>query len=166
MISERSYARITRGDLKRLLRIAQEDHEDFFSRHPKWKKLYAERIIGVALCQGGALHYIDGRNGVKDFDVWTFYAEHPSAPYPYRRQGHADFGKSKFGCHPDDADRFEGRCVDLIGRSIGCPPRVDPTEAIQTYLSGAMTKTAKELSKKAVVMLAPDKLFGRVIWPT
>jgi hypothetical protein len=29
----------------------------------------------VPLCQGGALHYVNGSNGVKDFDVWSFYDE-------------------------------------------------------------------------------------------
>jgi hypothetical protein len=32
-------------------------------------RLYADRLFAVALCQGAALHYIDGKNGVKDLDV-------------------------------------------------------------------------------------------------
>ena len=30
--------------------------------------------MGRARCQGAALHYVNERNGVKDFDVWSFYA--------------------------------------------------------------------------------------------
>jgi hypothetical protein len=33
-----------------------------------------DSLVCVALCQGAALHFVDGENGVKDFDVWTFYA--------------------------------------------------------------------------------------------
>jgi hypothetical protein len=121
-------------------------------------------MIGIALCQNAALHYLNGENGVKDFDVWTFYSEHPSAPYPYRRMGHCDYGTSKFGCHPEDVERFKGRCVDLIGRSLNCSKTADPVDMIRDYLKNPETKSAKELSKKPVVLLFPDKLFGKVIW--
>ena len=36
----------------------------------------------VALGQGAARHYLDGQTGVKDFDVWTFFAAAPTRPYP------------------------------------------------------------------------------------
>ena len=43
------------------------------------------QIIAVALCQGAALHYVNGSNGIKDLDVWTFYAERPALiQYPPR----------------------------------------------------------------------------------
>jgi hypothetical protein len=43
--------------------------------------VYDKRVIAVALCQGAALHYVDGKTGVKDFDVFTFYAAHPEGPF-------------------------------------------------------------------------------------
>ena len=72
--------------------------ESFFARNPTYKKYHGKEAL-VALCQGAALHYLDKKNGVKDFDVWFFY---PSLqkPLPYRRTGAVDFGKSKFGVHP------------------------------------------------------------------
>ena len=54
MISERSYERIEKKDLEKLLKLAIEDREDFFTRYPRWKKLYSNRIICIALCQGAA----------------------------------------------------------------------------------------------------------------
>jgi len=36
------------------------------------------------LCQGAALHYVNGKNGVKDFGVWSFYAQHDDWPFPPR----------------------------------------------------------------------------------
>ena len=100
MISERCFEKIEKEDLEKLLKFAVEDREDFFTRYPRWRKLYSNRLICIALCQGAAQHYINGKRGVKDFDIWTFYAEHPDAPFPYRRMAVKDFGKSKFGRHP------------------------------------------------------------------
>ena len=34
------------------------------------------------LCQGAALHYVNGRNGVKDFDVWSIYAHYGRLAVP------------------------------------------------------------------------------------
>ena len=75
----RSYEPIGREDLVRLARIARLDREDFFARKTRYRAL-DERLICVALCQGAALHYVDGKSGVKDFDVWTFYAARPDHP--------------------------------------------------------------------------------------
>jgi len=68
------------------------------------------------LCQGAALHYADGANGVEDFDVWSFYAEHPDGPFPARWRRPADFGPSKSGRFPGDPAHYQGRRVDLMGR--------------------------------------------------
>lgn len=73
------------------------------------------------MCQGAGLHYVDYKTGVKDFDVWSVYAEHPGGPFPARWRGTADFGVSKFGCYSGDPDRYRGRRVDIMGRHS--PPR-------------------------------------------
>jgi hypothetical protein len=52
----------------------------------------AGRLLGRALCQGAALHYVNGKNGVRDFDVWSFYARHDDWPFPARWRGTGDFG--------------------------------------------------------------------------
>ena len=80
---ERSLERFTDGDLERLAELAAHDRAERFRRKPRWS-VYADRVICVALCQGGALHYVDGANGIKDIDVWTLYAEHPEGPFPAR----------------------------------------------------------------------------------
>lgn len=55
-------------DLGRLREIARQDRELFLATHPDFA-VNADRRIAVALCQSAALHFVDGRNGVKDFDV-------------------------------------------------------------------------------------------------
>lgn len=156
--SERSFERIDDDDLAKLCEIAREDSEQFLSRRPRYKAT----VICIALCQGAALHYADAQNGVKDFDVWTFYANGETPAFPARRLQVADFGESKFGRNPDDAG-FLGRRVDLLGRSI--ESEQDPISSIQTYLRQPRTRTAVELSRKAVVFLWPAHLRGKVVWP-
>jgi hypothetical protein len=161
---ERSMARFARSDLRRLAEIAARDRAEFFQRHPRWRRLYAKRVIAVALCQGAALHYVDGKNGVKDFDVWTFYAAHAEAPFPGRRRGKVDYGASKFGRHPADRHLL-GRRVDLLGRSLPIALGSDPVEALRDYLNAGSTRSARALAAKAVVLLDPSNLRGRVVWP-
>jgi hypothetical protein len=160
---KRSNAKITKTDLKKLLRLASNNLADFFKRNPKYSKPYEGKQVLVALCQGAALHYVDNKNGVKDFDVWFFYPK-KSINLPYRRRGIIDFGKSKFGSHPDDND-FLGRRIDVLMRSDSFFDVKDPTLAIAKYLSKKNSKTSKLLAKKAAVGLYPDNLLGKVLWP-
>jgi hypothetical protein len=130
----RSYERITPKDLDRLAEISRQDREDFFARKPRYLVL-EERLACVALCQGAALHFVDGENGVKDFDVWTFYAARPDHPaFPWRRRVARDFGDPRFGRTPNTAG-FVGRRVDLLGRSIEVGEEGDPAAALAAYLS-------------------------------
>ena len=166
MESDRSYARITRADMKRLKRLADEDREDFFGRHPEWALLYRRRMLGMGLCGSAALHYLNGVTGVREFEVWTFYAEHAEAPFPFQRIAHTDFGESKFGRAQDAPDSYAGRRVTLHARSIDARPVDDTLEAIQRYLKAGATPTARELAAKAVVMLDPEELLGVEAWPS
>jgi hypothetical protein len=74
----------------KLAAIAAEAEAGLFARRPQGAGRYAGRLLCRALCQGAALHYLDGKNGVKDFDVWSFYAARPSRraiPVPLARDG-------------------------------------------------------------------------------
>lgn len=160
---DRSLSPITLDDLARLRHIAREDRESFFARLPRYRAL-EDRVLAVALCQGAAAHFLDGKNGVKDFDVWTFYAAHPDVTYPARRRVARDFGDPKFGQTPDRM-RFVGRRVDLLGRSLKALPGSDPVEALHAYLTERRTKSARHLASKAVVLIEPTALVGQVVWP-
>jgi hypothetical protein len=108
---------------------------------------------------------VDGHNGVKDFDVWTFYAEHPDGPFPYRRVARLDFGPSKFGRMPNDIRPYRGRRVDLIGRSLLVRLNADPVDALRGYLATSRTGSARALGRKAVVLVDPAHLRGVTVWP-
>lgn len=161
---ERSNKEITHKDLRRLGEIAKGDRLSHFSLHPETGKLYSNRLFAVALCQGAAMHFVDGKTGIKDFDVWSFYRARPKRMFPPRRRGKADFGNPKFGITETNPD-LAGRRVDLMGRSIESSNYSDPVEVLRRYLRAKKTKTAKLLSQKAVILIEPSHLLGTIVWP-
>jgi hypothetical protein len=159
----RSFATITLRDLERLLELARRDRDEFFATHRDWAEIYADRVLGTALCQGAALHYLRGDVGINDFDVYTFYASHPDRPWYAKRIKSVDFGDPKFGRSEVCRAKFIGRRVDLMARGLNVPPGTDMTEALVPYLDAPKTDTARELAQKAVVLLEPR--LGTTIWP-
>ena len=96
--TDRSSATIELADLWRLADLADDAEAELFRRNPDGSARYQGRLLGRALCQGGASHYVNHCNGVKDFDVWSFYAQQAAHwPFPPRWRGTRDFGPSKFG---------------------------------------------------------------------
>ncbi|MGH7949503.1 MAG: hypothetical protein ACREQF_09785 [Candidatus Binataceae bacterium] len=164
-MSDRSFERIAKSDLKRLARIARDEREDYFGRHPEWAMLYRKRVLCSALCRDGALHFLNGTTGVGQFDVWTFYIEHAEAPFPYHRVSHRDFGESKFGSAAGQP-AYEGRRVELNSRSLPCEMGHDPVAVLQQYLRRGETPSSRELREGAVVLIEPDDYLGYVVWPT
>jgi hypothetical protein len=102
---DRSFAGIGLGDLLRLAELAADAEAELFARDPVGSGWYTGRLLTRPLCQGAALHYVDMRNSVKDFDVWSFYAQHDDWPFPAWWRGTRDFGPSKFGRYPGDPRR-------------------------------------------------------------
>ncbi len=159
----RSLKPITKADLRRLGDIALKDLESFFRRCPETRRLYRHRLFAIALCQGAALHFLDGKNGVKDFDVWSFFRSHPKKPFPYRRHARVDFGNPKFG-NSRNWEHFIGRRVDLLGRSLNMSSHTSPVKALREYLSCSKTASGRALAKKAMIIVHPRSLLGTVVW--
>lgn len=185
--SQRSRARLTDEHLRRLTALAEEDHA-FFTRlggRPE----YESRRLAVTLAQGAALHYLDGRTGVKDLDVWTFYAVIPGRRFPAdKRVRRADFGLSSLGRQTYDINAardgrqralwqhwsaYTGRRVDFCTRAL--PVQADAPinsviSVLQEWLARGAQSTAVRkpsawhLAKKAVVILHPDSHRGNVVW--
>lgn len=152
---ERSFDKFQRIDFEQLAEAACRDLLQFVHRNPHHQSL-PERLICIALCQGAAQHHVDGISGVKDFDVWSFFAHDDGfPPYPPRRRGTGTF----------QGDRFTSstRRIDFLGRTLKVEPGLTPVETIRAYLRHPQTSTAWHLSKKAVVMLSPGEI-GTVIW--
>lgn len=140
-----------------------------FDSNPRWA-FYRDRLICVALCQGAGLHFVDRRNGVKDFDVWTYFAATASRPYPdpalYRRNKPYDFGQSDHGARQEEVARgYAGRKIDLLSDSLEVPVGADPAETLRAWLAHPPRDTPRCLAVKAVVLLEPKARRGEVVWP-
>ena len=160
-----SFEQISRADLRRLARIADEEREDLFTRRPDWRLLYRRRLLCTALTGRSAMHFFNGTSGVVQFDVCLFFAVHAEAAFPHRWTSMRDFGIRKFGPAEGDTN-YIGRRVRLTGRSINCRPSDDPVAALQTYLRRGRTPTARQLRQDAVVLIGPERYLGYVAWPT
>jgi hypothetical protein len=162
--TERSYAVIELADLERLSEIAHSDLEQYIANDSERRAEFSNKKLCVTLCQGAALHYLDKVTGVKDFDVFTFFAADAGTDFPPRRRTCHDFGPSKFGHAPGDLN-YAGRRVDVMGRSIAHDMGASPLESLLNYLRMKPTGTAWHLARKAVVIIDPIGRRGEVIWP-
>ena len=170
--ANRSFERITPDDLGRIGQLALSDFEDFFARNPKHP--YNGQLRLICLLQTAAKHYVnpdkciepDQRSGgVNDFDVCGFFQAIPRRRLFAQRKTQLDFGPSKFGRNPNEGERFKGRRVDVMWRSIDIFNSETPIESVQRYLEEARTRSFAYWAAKPVVVLWPSGDLGRVIWP-
>jgi hypothetical protein len=177
----RSTARLTVHHLGRLSALAAADRELFYAAQP----YYRDRHVATVLAQGAALHFLDGSSGVKDLDVWSFFAiptRHARFPADVR-QRHVDFGPSDLGRQlytPDlaesesarrrwqcYADTFSGRRVDLMMRGLRCRVDDDPGDAIRRWLGLGRRPTDGSpwyLAQKGVILIDPAERRGEIVW--
>ena len=88
--TDRSFAPLTDEHLARLSALAAQDREQFYASKPRDRG----RHLATVLAQGAAQHFIDGMTGVKDLDVWSFFAL-PAGEDKFPadiRHRHVDFG--------------------------------------------------------------------------
>ena len=162
---ERSYSSIQIEDLRRLGAIALSDLAGLFARYPEKYGWCEEHLLLVCLCQGAAEHYVRSECGIKDFDVWVFYAQQPGRkPFPHRRHGYGrgDFGISKFGRNPRD-EGYSGRRVDVFGRSIRRIQGQRPEDAALRWVHGR-SPSPRHIAKNPIIGIYPAPYCGRVIW--
>lgn len=159
-VAVRSYELLTPSDLERIASVAMRVLAGIFERAPI-AGLYRDRMLLLAFAQGGALHYLDGTNGIKDLDVWAFFEAGAAKPFPHRRRWCADFGPSRFGRHPADAG-YGGRRLDLMGRSIDLADGESPQNAVRRWLA-SRALSAIALRQKPMFCLLPRSAFGERI---
>jgi len=164
-MKDRSYEPVTKVQLRRLARIADEELDDFFARRPDWRLLYRRRLLCMVLHGCSALHYCNGTSGFDSFDVCLFFAAHAEAAFPHHWSSQRDFGKSVHGRRAADQG-YNGRRVRLTGRSLACRPSDDPVDALQSYLRAGRSPIARRIRGDAVVLIAPQRYLGYVAWPT
>lgn len=154
----RSFESITDDDLHHLVAIARGALEDLCRRKPRWTP-YQARVIAIALCQGAACHLLDGQTGIKDFDVWLFFAEVPGLPFPHRWRPRRDFSPSRFGHTP--GFRGLGRRVDVLGRSLPVPTDANAIQTLRAYFEHRRTVSARAAQKSSDCALSNPLLAHR-----
>jgi hypothetical protein len=199
----RTRARLSKAHLGRLGAIADAQHAELTRSPDDGGNLsdWADRRVAVVLAQGAALHYlypdgqpapIVGRGGVKDLDVWTFYAAIPDRPLRTGRyEVCRDFGPSALGrnLYLDSSsgasikwNQFSGRRVDLLARDLHVELESSSDEviaALRHWLSAGASKPCVHkkpngkspsphwLAHKAMVWIGtPDtrRRAGRKVW--
>ncbi|MBN9791767.1 hypothetical protein DMP17_24640 [Pseudonocardia sp. TMWB2A] len=178
---------MTDSHLARLSEIADDDHRHF--TRPTGRPEYRDRRVAVVLAQGGALHAIDETTGVKDLDVWTFYATIPGVAFRFgQRKRQVDFGSSSLSrnLYPPAFEHpqlrrwltFAGRRVDLMIRSLPVPedaPYDAVAEALRQWLrKGAVMRQRNSdddmpsnwwLAQKAMLTIDPEHARRSIVWP-
>lgn len=147
-IKNRSTQEITQADLYALLEIAQKN------RKPSEDRVSDTPVL-IALCQGAASHYVDKKTGVKDFDVWFFYAQ--------EEYGKNDYDRGYSTVKLTGSQNFDGKEVQLFWRAHAAFNCGDAERGIHDYVEKGNTNSARELGKKAVVGLYPKEVFGEVL---
>jgi hypothetical protein len=135
-VTGRSREPITGDDLARLGDLALRDLAGLVERKTTTGRRYRNRLLCIALCRGAAQHYLDGENGVKDFDVWSFFAVHPAGPFPYRRRVERDLAARGFHVIQPIRPALSAVASIWEGRSLPVSPRADPVAAVRSYLAG------------------------------
>jgi hypothetical protein len=161
---ERSQALLTAEHLARLGRLVSRAHEEYKTRRPD----LAGTLVAGVLAQSAAAHYLrpEAGIGVKDLDVWLFYAQRDGVRKVQER-GRAlvlDFGPSALGRHPDDPQEFSGRRVDVLTRTIAAPPGTDPADAVRAWLD-RKADSPRLLRQTPVVLVWPRARGGELVWP-
>jgi hypothetical protein len=161
--SERSYEKIRAKDLLRLSQLTLDNLDRLFARKPKLGNLFRDRLLAVCLCGGAAEHFVRGRDGVNNFVLWVFFRRHSGRAFPWGWRPSVDFGPSRFGRNPEDIG-FEGRRINIAGRSINVHRTESGIDAIRRYLRKPPTSAAWDLSRNPVVIVSPAVMAGTTIW--
>lgn len=160
-----SYLPLDKRDLNRLARLAREEREELFERHPDWAQRYRSRLLFSILCGPCADHFVNGVSGFIDFEVVSFFAEQNGRAFPMLRKGCRDFGPSRLERETRAPETFQGRQVWLTQRPM--TPREDthPLDRLQHYIQSARTPTAQRLRRHSAVFIEPEPLVGLLAWP-
>ena len=157
-------ATLTGSDLRRLAIVAHLDREHFFAAHPRWRRLYGDRLLCTVLSQAATED--DARDPHDDagLTLWSFYREHPDAPLPHRRK-RVWPGSDRHIAQCLGRPIFRARPVEVVCRSILGGLLDDPAATLRQYVDAGATSSARRLRERRLVLLEPVRDQGRIVWP-
>ncbi len=148
------------GVLRRLAIVARMDREAFFAEHPRWRRLYGDRVEAVVVAEG-ARRQVEGAR-LAPLEVWTFFRHHPDGPFPTRRRRVSVSRQPWRQVMADPALR--GRPLTLVSVSLEADRFDDPLQVVKRYLTVGKTPSARRLGRGMVVVVEPPPERGRVVW--
>jgi hypothetical protein len=142
------------SEIESFATLAIAEEADFFRRNPHLIKLYSDRLIGVALCQGAALPFLGRGYGVNDFDLHFFYRQNRDKPRLSRaiKRIQADVGS------------FENVAVDFVRTVV--PWRLqerqphESADLIRAFLRQQPTDSAQHLAQKQSLASSAGNVHG------
>ncbi len=159
-MKERSYLPIKIKHLNHLGKIVLSDQKSFFLRKPKYAP-YKNEMKAILLVQGAALHYADGKNGIKDFDLLVAYQklnDTENRIYPKRIKSY-NSNLPEFGRYPKDNEKYKTRRVDILMREIKFSKDKHLSENLHDYIA-----SHNYWSKKAAIGIWPRNILGKIIY--
>lgn len=148
------------GVLRRLAIAARMDREAFFAEHPRWRRLYGDRVEAVVVAEG-ARRQVDGAR-LTPLEVWTFFRHHPDGPFPTRRRRVSVTREPWRQVMADP--HLNGRPLTLISVSLEADRFDDPLQVVRRYLTAGRTPSARRIGRGMVVVVEPRPERGRVVW--
>ncbi|MFH0874793.1 MAG: hypothetical protein V1859_02560 [archaeon] len=154
-----SFLPINKKHLIHLGIITITDQKEFFNLNKKYAH-YKKRIYAILLVQGAALHYVDKKNGIKDFDVLVIYKKQNNRTKLYaKRLKSYDSGLPEFGRYSKDKPKYTNRRVDILMREIPVLKHKSLNINLRDFIS-----QHKYWSKKAAVGIWPKRILGKIIY--
>jgi hypothetical protein len=80
--------------------------------------------------------------------------------------GHSRLRPLEVRRFPGDPPCYQGRRVDLMGRSLSFRLTADLADAVRSYLSAAKSRSARAMAAKAAVLIVPADRAGEVTRPS
>jgi hypothetical protein len=186
MTLDRTFAPLELGDLRNLCPHAAEETRRFCDHVALGKySRYHDRLLAVVVVQGAAQHFVDTRpelkadhhievdrktieekgqivtddgrviSGVKDLDIAILFDAIPDVPIPPRNH----CLKAVWVTLPGLGERK----LDLMKKSVVTIGAKDSAGIVRSYLQNTPHGT-KFLSKKSVLGLYPEPIFGQPLW--
>ncbi len=148
------------GVLHRLAIAARMDREAFFAEHPRWRRLYGDRVEAVVVAEG-ARRQLEGSR-LAPLEIWTFFRHHPDGPFPTRRRRVSVAREPWQQVMADPA--LKGRPLMLVSVSLEADRFDDPLQVVRRDLIAGKTPSARRLGRAPVVVVEPASERGRVVW--
>lgn len=165
---QKSLEIITDEDLKILIKLAREEHKNFFKRNPELESYYKNSLLCILLGQGAALHYYNGKYGVKDFDVYLFYKENSEKKLLVRRTKNINHKIGKFGNIKIDFIKKMIKTKYIVGNEEDVLKIINKllTESKSSVVKFLTVRAKKEKGrlKNAIIGLYPVSIFKKILW--